>query len=106
VGHQLRPVYKALDKPLTILFIDRRLFFCVVTVSAAVFDLFGKFIPGLVLFLALWCLARIISRSDPQMLRILINSGRFAVRYDPAKWSPTRLEKGNHGTDSPAEEQI
>ena len=106
MAHQLRPVYKALNKPLTLLGIDRRLFFGVVTIAAAVFNLFGTFVPGLVLFAALWSLARIISRTDPQMLRILMNSSRFAVRYDPAKWSSTRLEKGNHGAGSPTDGQI
>ena len=94
MAHKLRPVYRALNKPLTLLGLDRRLFFCVVTVAAAVFNLFAALLPGVVLFIVLWCLARIAARADSQILRILINSNRFATRYDPAKWSGVELEKG------------
>ena len=93
VAHQLRPVYKALNKPLTLLGLDRRLLFCIVTIASAVFNLFAALLPGIVLFVVLWCLARIAARTDPEILRILINSNRFAARYDSAKWSGTRLEE-------------
>ena len=106
MAHQLRPVYRALNKPLTLLWIDRRLFFCVVTVSAAVFNLFAAPLPGVVLFLILWGLARLATQADPQLLRILINANRFATRSDPAKWSATRLEKGKDGPSRSADEQL
>ena len=88
MAHQMRPVYRALNKPLTLLWIDRRLFFCIVTASAAVFNLFAAPLPGVVLFLVLWGLARIAMRADPQFLRILINANRFATRYDPGQVVP------------------
>jgi len=37
------------------------------------------------MFLSLYLFARWATVTDPQMLRILLNSGKFRVRYDPAK---------------------
>jgi hypothetical protein len=37
------------------------------------------------MFLALYLLARWATMTDPQILRILLNSSKFKPRYDPAK---------------------
>lgn len=83
---RLNPVYRTINKPLTILGAERRLFFAALVLGAAVFNLFGSFISGLVMFAALLVPARWATRSDPQVLRILLNSGKFRKQYDPLKF--------------------
>jgi type IV secretory pathway TrbD component len=80
--------YPALNKPLTILGVERRLFFGLLILAAALFTFFNALLPALALFFVLLVLLRAGTQIDPQIIRVLINSGRFAVRYDPAKWSP------------------
>jgi type IV secretory pathway TrbD component len=82
----MRPVYQALNKPLTLLGVERKLFFVVLTLAAAMFNVFGALFPSIGLFIALWLAARAATRTDPQILQILVSSRRFGIRYDPAKW--------------------
>ncbi len=82
---EYRPLYRALHRPLTVCGVDRRLFFLALLVGAATFNLFYSFLAGCLLFgvlygVALWCMAH-----DPQMLQILLRSGRLRVRYDAAR---------------------
>lgn len=87
-----RPVYRTLNKPMTLLGVERRLFFFIVVVSFLLFHLTAALVPAVVLFGVLWACARAATQTDPQILRILINSNRFGTRYDPA------LKEGNkHG---------
>jgi type IV secretory pathway TrbD component len=82
----IHPVHRSLNKPLTILGAERRLFFLAAIIGAATFNLFGSLLGGLLMFGVLYILARFATRTDPQILRILLNSTKFKVRYDPAKW--------------------
>jgi type IV secretory pathway TrbD component len=82
---QYHRVYKSLNKPLTILGAERGLFFLSGIMGAATFNLFGSLLGGLLMFAALWMLARWATATDPQILRILLNSGKFRASYDPAK---------------------
>jgi type IV secretory pathway TrbD component len=84
------PVYKSLNKPLTIWGSERRLFFLALITGAAVFNFFGSFWCGLALFSLLLFLARRATAYDPQALRILLNSTRFRVRYDPWRTPPAQ----------------
>lgn len=77
-----RPVYRALHRPLTLMGVDRRLFFLALLVGAAAFNLFYSLLAGCVLFAALYGLARWCAARDPQMLQILIRAGRGRPRYD------------------------
>ena len=81
----MHPVYRALNKPLTIMGAERRLFFLAAIVGAATFNLFGSLTGGLLMFAALYVLARWATITDPQILRILLNSSKFKPQYDPAK---------------------
>ena len=81
----MRPVYRALNKPLTILGSERKLFFLAAVMGAATFNFFGSFLGGLLMFGTLFLAARWTTARDPQLLRILLNSSRFRDRYDPAK---------------------
>lgn len=82
------PVYRSINKALTIWGVERRLFFLAAIIGAATFNFFGSLSGGLLMFSALFLLARHSTRKDPQMLRIVLNSARFRCRYDPAKFQP------------------
>jgi type IV secretory pathway TrbD component len=79
------PVYRSLNKPLTICGAERRLFFLAAVMGAASFNFFGSLIGGLLMFAALFLAARWTTVTDPQLLRILLNSARLRPHYDPAK---------------------
>lgn len=87
------PVYKALNKPLTIWGAERRLFFVAALMGAATFNFFGSLRSGLVMFGALFVFARWATGYDPQILRILLNSARFRAQYDPAKFDLGRARR-------------
>ena len=80
-----RPVYRALHRPLTLMGVDRRLFFLALLVGAAAFNLFYSLLAGCLLFTALYVFARWSAAHDPHMLQILIRAGRGRVRYDAAR---------------------
>jgi type IV secretory pathway TrbD component len=83
-------IHRSLNKPLTILGAERKLFFLSAAIGAATFNFFGSLLGGLLMFLVLYLLARWTTGEDPQLLRILINASKFKVRYDPGKRaSPT-----------------
>ena len=79
------PVYRALNKPLTVWGAERRLFFLSAITGGAVFNFFGSLAGGLLMFTALFIGARWATTTDPEILRILLNSGRCRRIYDPAK---------------------
>ena len=79
------PVYRSLNRPLTIWGVERRLFFLAAMIGAASFNFFGSLLGGLLMFAGLFVGARWATAADPQMLRILLNSARFKIQYDPSK---------------------
>jgi len=81
----LHPVYKSVNKPLTIWGAERRLFFLAMVIGGATFNFFGSLLGGLVMFAALYLVARWATATDPEILRILLNSAKFRTQYDPAK---------------------
>ena len=89
---RFHPVYKSINKPLTIWGVERRLFFLALIMGGATFNLFGSLLSGLVMFAALYLLARWVTGADPQLLRILLNSSRLKTQYDPAKRDPLVLQ--------------
>lgn len=80
-----RPVYKSVNKPLTIWGVDRRLFFVALVMGAATFTSLSTLLGGVIMFGSLYCFAHWASKTDPEILRILLNSSRFRRQYDPAK---------------------
>jgi type IV secretory pathway TrbD component len=86
------PVYKSMNKPLTIWGAERRLFFLAAVLGGATFNFFGSVMGGLLMFGGLFMAARWATTTDPEILRILLNSARFRTQYDPAKheWSLQR----------------
>jgi type IV secretory pathway TrbD component len=88
----LRPVCKALHRPLTIWGVDRRLFFLALLLGAATFNLFYSFLAGLLMFVGLYSGAVWTTRRDPEMLRILLASSKSRRRYDPGKHLSSVIE--------------
>lgn len=84
------PVFKGLNKPLTIWGVDRRLFFLALMVGAGTFNFFGSLGGGILMFAALWTTARVATNRDPEMPRIVLTAARLRAFYDPLK----------HGRDS------
>lgn len=86
-------VYRAMNKPLTILGAERRLFFCALVMGAATFNLFNSLLAGFVMFIVLLVLAQWATRTDPQILRILLNASKFKREYDPCKYVPIDVRR-------------
>jgi type IV secretory pathway TrbD component len=82
------PVYKAINKPLTIMGCDRRLFFAAVILGAALWNMFNTLLGGLATIALSLFVARAITATDPQLPRIVLNSSKFAPEYDPYKQDP------------------
>ena len=91
---EFRPVYRAVHRPLTICGVDRRLFFLALLVGAATFNLFYSLLAGCLLFGVLYAFAFWSTKHDPQMLQILLRSGRNRNRYDAAKQEPADVGSG------------
>ena len=84
-------VFKSMNRPLTILGAERRLFFVALVAGAAVFNLLHSLLGGLVLFVCGLVAAQWATKFDPQILRVLLNSSKFKAVYDPGKFSPRTL---------------
>jgi type IV secretory pathway TrbD component len=84
---KVHPVYRSLNKPLTIWGVERQLFFLAALLGAATFNYFGSLTGGLLMFTVLFVAARWATATDPQILRILLNSARLKSQYDPIKRS-------------------
>ena len=77
--------YKSINKPLTIWGAERKLFFLALVMGAATFNLFGSLLAGILMFAALYLFARWATATDPEILRIVLNSAKFRSWYDPLK---------------------
>ena len=84
-------VLKAMNRPLTILGAERRLFFVALITGAAVFNLLHSLLGGLILFVIGLVAAQWATKYDTQILRVLLNSSKFKPLYDPAKFMPERI---------------
>lgn len=93
---RINRVFRSMNRPLTILGAERRLFFLALMTGVGLFNFFGSLFAGLVTFIALWLLAAWSTRSDPQMLRILLNSARSRIRYDAAKHDIAQVQIVRH----------
>jgi len=84
-------VFKAMNRPLTILGAERRLFFVALISGGSIFSALHSLFGGIGLFIAGVIIARIATRHDVEILRVLFNSGRFRRRYDPMKADETQI---------------
>jgi type IV secretory pathway TrbD component len=81
-----------MNRPLTVLGAERRLFFVALIAGGAVFSLFHSLLGGIGLFVVGTIVARIATKHDVEILRILFNSAKFRRRYDPMKYEPANIE--------------
>lgn len=84
-------VYKVMNRPLTILGAERRLFFVALLAGAGIFNLVHSIAGGVLLFVVGLIAAQRATKFDPEILRILLNSAMFKARYDPMKWEPLEV---------------
>ena len=91
------PVYKSINKPLTVWGVERRLFFVAMVMGAATFTCFSTLLGAVLMFGVLFFCARHASKTDQQILRILLNSQKFKPQYDPVKREHYRVERLANG---------
>ncbi len=84
-------VYKVMNRPLTIMGAERRLFFVALLSGAGIFNLVHSLAGGVLLFVVGLIAAQRATKFDPEILRILLNSAKFKSRYDPMKWEPLEI---------------
>jgi len=93
-------VFKAMNRPLTVLSAERRLFFVALIAGGAIFSMLHSLLGGIGLFTVGVIVARIVTKHDIEILRILFNSTKFRRRYDPMKWEPAVITiRRNHVQD-------
>jgi type IV secretory pathway TrbD component len=90
-GSRQNRVFKAMNRPLTILGAERRLFFVALITGGSIFSLLHSLLGGIGLFSVGVIIARIATRHDVEILRILFNSSRFRRRHDPMKREPAEI---------------
>lgn len=91
VERRANKVFKAMNRPLTVLGAERRLFFVALLSGGAIFSLLHSLLGGIGLFLVGVIVARIATKHDVEILRVLFNSGKFRKRYDPMKVDETAI---------------
>ena len=88
-------VFRSINKPLLFMGVDRRYFFFAIVFGAAVFNLLGSLIGGLGVFAAMYAFANWATKTDPQILPILLkpvmNPKKFHTSYDPGKFEPSNV---------------
>ena len=82
---RVNSVFKAMNRPLTVLGAERRLFFVALISGGAIFSLLHSLLGGIGLFVVGVIIARIATKHDVEILRVLFNSSKFRRRYDPMK---------------------
>jgi type IV secretory pathway TrbD component len=90
---RINPVHRSMSRPLTILGAERKLFFFAMCIGTGTFNLLGSLLGGLLMFLLLYFVAHWATRTDPQILRLLLASARLRVQYDPAKFAPIAVHR-------------
>ncbi len=93
---RVNPVYKAMNRPLTVLGAERRLFFVALILGGAIFSLLHSLFGGIALFVVGVVIARRATKYDVEILKVLFNSGKFRRRYDPMQWEPTEIRIVRH----------
>jgi type IV secretory pathway TrbD component len=83
--------FKTMNRPLTILGAERRLFFVALILGGAIFALMHSLVGGILLFVVGVIAAQRATKYDVEILRVLLNSAKFRKRYDPMKWQPMEI---------------
>jgi type IV secretory pathway TrbD component len=88
---RVSPVFKAMNRPLTVLGAERRLFFVALISGGAIFSLLHSLFGGIALFVIGVVIAQRATKYDVEILKVLFNSGKFRRRYDPMKPEATEI---------------
>src|ERR1700727_3660387 len=95
-ARRINTVYRTLHRPLTVLGVERKLFFFAMCMGAATFNMLSSLLGGILMFLLLYFAARWATQTDPQILRFLLRAARLRAEYDPMKFTPIRLQRDRH----------
>ena len=93
---RINPVYRALHRPLTVLGVERKLFFFAMCMGAATFNMLSSLLGGMLMFALLYFAAKWATNADPQILRFLLSAAKFKAQYDPAKFSPITVRRASN----------
>lgn len=85
-------VFKALNKPMTYLGVERTAFFFVCISAVAAFNLFNSLAAGLAIFAGGYVIGYRLTHEDPALLRIVGRAEKNKQRYDASKLSPLSVE--------------
>src|SRR5579863_3710267 len=87
-ARRINTVYRTLHRPLTVLGVERKLFFFAMCMGAATFNMLSSLLGGVLMFFLLYLAARWATETDPQILRFLLTAATLRRQYDPSKFSP------------------
>jgi type IV secretory pathway TrbD component len=93
---RINPVYRALHRPLTVLGVERKMFFFAMCMGAAAFNMLSSLLGGILMFTLLYFAARWATNTDPQILRFLLSAAKFKIQYDPMKFSPITIRRASN----------
>jgi type IV secretory pathway TrbD component len=93
---RINMVHRSLSRPLTILGAERKLFFFAMCLGAGTFNLLNSLLGGVLIFTALYILARWATQTDPQILRFLLTAATLRSQYDPMKFTPISVRRDDH----------
>ena len=93
---RINPVYRALHRPLTVLGVERKVFFFAMCMGAATFNMLSSLLGGMLMFALLYFAAKWATNADPQILRFLLSAAKFKAQYDPAKFSPITVRRASN----------
>ncbi|MCY4646298.1 MAG: VirB3 family type IV secretion system protein [Gammaproteobacteria bacterium] len=79
--------YSALNRPLTVLGVERRLFLLGATLAVAVWNATASLVAGGLVFASCYGAGWLAGRRDPAMLAVLRAAARYPARFDPGKWA-------------------
>lgn len=93
---RINTVYRTLHRPLTVLGVERKLFFFAMCMGAATFNMLSSLLGGILVFALLYFAARWATTTDPQILRFVLSAAKFKTQYDPAKFSPIAIRRASN----------
>jgi type IV secretory pathway TrbD component len=95
-ARRINLVHRSLSRPLTILGVERKLFFFAMCLGAATFNLLNSLLGGVLIFVLLYFVARWATQTDPQILRFLLTAATLRSQYDPMKFIPITVRRDGH----------
>jgi len=89
------PVYKTLNKPLTVLGIELTAFVTAIGTAGGFQILFGNIFGAAAIFLLLLYFGRQLTYKDPMMILFVVQAmtGAFKSYYDPCKYKPVTIRR-------------